>query len=156
MIRNSMGALFGIIGIWMALGGAVSVAAAPPADLVKQVIDYYYQGQNEGPVLVDATLCKVVHDLECKNALAGGSLPEGETINVWLQFFVPEDAVYDDIMVEYTHEGVPRRLTPYTIKGSIRYRVVDRHKLNKTGDWKITVKKGTQALKTFNLKVTEK
>jgi len=156
MKHASIVALIAVMGIFAAMGSVRPAQAAPPADLVKQVVDYYYEGQNEGPTLVDAKLCKVVHNLECKTALDPGAVPEGETVNVWMQFFVPEDAVYDDIMVEYSHEGVPRRLTPYTIKGSIRYRVVDRHKLNKPGSWKITVKQGTENLKNFELRVVEK
>jgi hypothetical protein len=156
MIQKPVIALLGgIVMFWM-LSGAVRVDAAPPADAIKQVIDYYYNGQNEGPTLVDAKICKTVHDLQCKTEIGDGPVPKGDTIHLWMQFFVPNDAVYDDIMVEYAHEGVPRSLTPYTIKGSIRYRVVDQHKLNKPGTWKITVKKGTTNLKTFNLEVSDK
>lgn len=156
MIRKSTLASLAILAVSVGLCGNVPAGAAPPADAVKEVVDYYYHGQNEGPTLVDAKLCKVVHDLECKTEIGSEPVSEGDTINVWMQFFVPSDAVYDDIMVEYAHEGVPRRLTPYSIKGSIRYRVVDQHKLSKPGAWKITIKKGTQSLKSFNLEVAEK
>lgn len=155
MTRKPVRVLIGMIGLLVAAGAGATVEAVPPADAIKQVVDYYYHGQNEGPVLVEAKVCKTVHKLECKTEMDTESVPKGETVNVWMQFFVPEDAVYDDIMIEYTHEGVPRRLIPYSIKGSIRYRVVDQYKLNKTGSWEITIKKGTQGLKTFALEVVE-
>jgi hypothetical protein len=80
----------------------------------------------------------------------------GEAINVWMQFFVPKGASYDDIVVEYKHEGVPRNLKAHKIEGSIRYRVVDRYKLDKPGKWTIAIKKGLTNLKMFNITVVEK
>jgi len=68
-----------------------------------------------------------------------------------MQFFVPKGGVYDDIIVEYKHEGIPRNLAAHKVEGSIRYRLADTYKLEKTGNWTITIKKGITGLKEFNI-----
>ena len=73
-----------------------------------------------------------------------------------MQFFVPKGATYDDIIVEYKYEGVPRNLASHKVEGSIRYRMVDSYKLNKIGKWTITIKKGLTVLRTFDVNVIEK
>jgi hypothetical protein len=136
--------------------GVIPAVASPQPKTLKEAVDYYYSGQNEGPVLVDTRVCKVIHSLDCKTVLNPNAVPMGETVNVWMQFFVPKDGVYDDIMVEYAHEGVPRTLTPHKIQGSIRYRVIDKQKLDKPGKWTISVKKGTTSLKKIDVQVIKK
>ena len=141
------------VGLLLAL---TSVAfAAPNAKMIKEVVDYYYSGQESGPILTEAKLCRGVKDFECTDQIKPDSVKKGETINVWMRFFVPKGTSYDDILVEYKHEGVPRRLTPHTIESSIRYRLVDKNKVDKTGNWTITVKKGTARLKDFKIKVVK-
>jgi hypothetical protein len=133
------------IGLGLTLVLNAAAVAAPTAKIIKEVVDYYYNGQEEGPVLTEAKLCKAVKDFECTDAINANSVKKGETINVWMRFFVPKGATYDDILVEYKHEGVPRRLTPHKIEGSIRYRLVDKNSADKTGNWTITIKKELQS-----------
>jgi hypothetical protein len=130
--------------------------AAPPADTIKAVVDYYYEGSDEGPVLVDSKLCTEVQDLQCVGETDPATVAVGDTIMVWMQFFVPKDVTADDIMVEYAHEGVPRGLKPHKVDASIRYRVVDRYPLKKVGKWAIVIKKGTIPLKRFDIDVVER
>ena len=130
--------------------------AAPQAKSVKEVVDYFYNGQKEGPILIDSKLCKSIKDLECEQAIAPNAVALGEVIHVWMQFFVPKGGVYDDIMVEYKHEGVPRNLNAHKIEGSIRYRAVDKYKIDKPGNWTITIKKGLTNLKEFQITVIQK
>jgi hypothetical protein len=142
-----------VVGLGFLLLLSTGADAAPTAKMITDVVDYYYNGQKEGPILTDAKLCKDVKNFECTETLNPDSLTKAETVNVWMQFFVPKGASYDDIVVEYKHEGVPRRMTPHKIEGSIRYRLVDKSSLDKTGDWTITVKKGITGLKEFKVKV---
>ncbi len=130
--------------------------AAPPAKTVKEVVDYFYNGQEQGPILTDAKLCKSVKALECEGEVDPKAVMQGDVIHVWMQFFVPKGAMYDDIIVEYKHEGVPRHLTARKVEGSIRYRVVDKFKLDKPGKWAITIKRGVTNLKGLNITATEK
>ena len=130
--------------------------AAPTAKMVNEVVDYFYNGQQEGPILADAKLCKSIDALNCQENMDANAVPMGEPIKVWMQFFVPKGATYDDIIVEYKHEGVPRNLTAHKVEGSIRYRMVDKFKLDKLGKWTITIKKGLTNLKEFKINVIKK
>ena len=150
-----------IIGVWLIaccsilLLGASSGMAAPAAKAVKEVVDYFYNGQADGPILTDAKLCKSIAALECEAAIDPKAFTVGEILHVWTQFFVPKGAVYDDIIVEYKHEGVPRHLKARGVEGSIRYRVVDKFKVDKPGKWTVTIKKGVTNLWEFNFTAVE-
>ena len=130
--------------------------AAPEAQKIREVVDYFYNGQKEGPVLIDSKLCKNIKDLECQDQLAQNSLSMGESVKVWMQFFVPKGESYDDIFVEYKQNGTTRNLQANKVEGSIRYRLVDSYKPDKIGDWTITIKRGSKSLKMLNFKVIEK
>jgi len=129
--------------------------AAPTAQMVKEVVDYYYEGQKDGPILIDAKLCKDIKEFECGEPVDPSRFAVGETINVWMRFFVPKGGQYDDILVEYRHEGIPWRLIPHKVEGSIRYRVIDKFSLAKPGNWTIYIKRGVKKLHEFNVKVVE-
>ena len=134
----------------------IHAMAAPPAKMVKEVVDYYYEGQTEGPILMDAKLCKTVKSLSCEEPADPKAFTAGEPVRIWMQFFVPKGASYDDIIVEYKHEGVPRNLASHKVEGSIRYRLVDSYKLNKVGKWTITIKKGLTVMRAFDVNVVDK
>ena len=134
----------------------IYVMAAPPAKMVKEVVDYFYEGQAEGPILTDAKLCKTVKSFICEEPADPKAFTAGEPVRTWMQFFVPKGSSYDDIIVEYKHEGVPRNLASHQVEGSIRYRLVDSYKLNKVGKWTITIKKGLTVLRAFDVNVIEK
>ncbi len=130
--------------------------AAPKASVVKEVIDYFYNGQEEGPILVESTLCKTIKSLNCEEVMDSNVISMGEPVKVWAQFFVPKGGIYDDIFVEYKHESIPRHLKARKVEGSIRYRFVDTYKPDKIGKWTITIKKGLTDLKTFDIEVNKK
>jgi hypothetical protein len=144
-----------VLGSLFILGTPVTMAA-PPAKEIKEVVDYFYSGQKDGPILTDSKLCKSIKDLECEQPLEPNAVQLGDLIQVWMQFFVPKGGVYDDIMVEYKHEGVPRNLNAHKVESSIRYRVVDKYKIDKPGKWTITIKKATTSLKDFQITVIPK
>ena len=135
---------------------ASGTMAAPPAKAVKEVVDYFYNGQKDGPILTDSKLCKSIKDLECEQAIDPDAVMLGDFIYVWMQFFVPKGGIYDDIMVEYKYEGVPRNLNAHKVEGSIRYRAVDKYKVDKPGKWTITIKRGLTNLKEFPITVIQK
>ena len=146
-----------VLAFWgMFVLGQAPGMAAPPAQNVKEVIDYFYNGQAQGPILTDSKLCKDIKALECEAAVDPTAVALGDVLHVWMQFFVPKGAMYDDIIVEYKHEGVPRHLNARSVESSIRYRVVDKYKLDKPGKWTINIKKGVSNLKAFNITVIEK
>jgi hypothetical protein len=130
--------------------------ATPTSKMVKEVVDYFYDGQTEGPILTDAKMCKSVKSLIFEEPADPKAFISGEPIKIWMQFFVPKGAFYDDIMVEYKHEGIPRNLAAHRVEGSIRYRLVNSYKLNKPGKWKITIKRGLTDLRAFDVNVIDK
>ena len=134
----------------------MDVTAAPTSKMVKEVVDYFYDGQTDGPILTDARICRTVKSLNCEEPADPQAFAAGEPARIWMQFFVPKGAAYDDIIVEYKHEGVPRNLASHKVEGSIRYRLVDSYKLNKVGKWTITIKKGLTVLKAFDVNVIDK
>ncbi len=136
--------------------GFSNALAAPKASVVKKVIDYFYNGQEEGPILVESKLCKTIKSLNCEEVIDSNVISIGDPVKVWAQFFVPKGGIYDDIFVEYKHEGVPRHLTARKVEGSIRYRFVDTYKPDKIGKWTITIKKGLTDLKSFDIEVIKK
>jgi len=155
MIRKTNYFYLLCVGLGLLLFLNTGAAAAPTAKMTKEVVDYYYTGQKEGPILTEAKLCQGIKDLECSEITNPNNITKGETVHVWMQFFVPKGASYDDILVEYKHEGIPWRLTPHKIEGSIRYRLVDKSILDKPGNWTITVKRGINKLSEFKVKVVE-
>jgi len=139
----------------MLLFTSVQAMAIPTSEMAKEVVDYYYYGQEQGPILTEAKLCKTVEALECVEELKLDSVLLGETVKVWMRFLVPKDATYDDIFVEYRYENMPWRIVPHKIVGSVRYRVVDQFKLSKPGKWTITIKKGISKLEEFTVNVVQ-
>jgi hypothetical protein len=71
--------------------GATNGMAAPAPKAVKEVVDYFYNGQADGPILTDAKLCKSIAALECEAAIDPKSFTVGEVLHVWMQFFVPKN-----------------------------------------------------------------
>jgi hypothetical protein len=136
--------------------GSSNALAAPEASVVKEVVDYFYNGQEEGPILIESKLCKTIKSLNCEEVMDSNVISMGEPVKVWAQFFVPKGGIYDDIFVEYKHEGVPRHLKARKVEGSIRYRFVDTYKPDKLGKWTITIKKGVTDLKTFDIELNKK
>jgi hypothetical protein len=106
--------------------GFSNALAAPKASVVKEVIDYFYNGQEEGPILVESKLCKTIKSLNCEEVMDSNVISMGEPVKVWAQFFV------------------------------IRYRFVDTYKPDKIGKWTITIKKGLTDLKSFDIEVIKK
>jgi hypothetical protein len=130
--------------------------AAPEAEKVREVVDYFYNGQKEGPVLIDSKLCKTIKGLECQDQIEQNTISLGEPVKVWMQFFVPKGGMYDDIFVEYKLNGMARSLEAHKVEGSIRYRLVNTYKPDKVGDWTVTIKRGSKSLKMLSFKVIKK
>jgi hypothetical protein len=134
----------------------INAMAAPEAKNIREVVDYFYNGQKEGPVLTDSKLCESIKGVKCQDQLKSNNISIGEPVKVWMQFFVPKGALYDDIFIEYKHNGIPRNLQSHKVEGSIRYRIVNTYKPDKIGGWTVTIKRGSKSLKMFNFNVMKK
>ena len=49
--------------------GFSNASAAPEASVVKEVVDYFYNGQEEGPILIESKLCKTIKSLNCEEVM---------------------------------------------------------------------------------------
>lgn len=137
----------------------------PSADAVKSTWDYFYKGQNQGPVLVDAKLCTEVakdgpNKFECVAEVAPEGVKANTTVNVWQAYLVPQGDSIDDLMVQVKQGNVVRETKDVKLKGEgWRTRQWTGVRLSKPGDWTITIiykpqgQDKEQELKSLKVKV---
>ncbi len=95
-------------------GTAVAAAPAqppPPADEVRRVLDYYYNGKDRGPTLLELKACLKVDSgkdsptkFECIEPVTG-PVKVGTQVHAWVSSFVPKGGSYDDVSLQFLHEG---------------------------------------------------
>ncbi len=132
---------------------------APSADAVKSTWEYFYKGQGQGPVLVDAKLCTEVakegpNKFECIAEANPEGLKAGTTVMLWQSYLVPQGDSIDDLMVQVKQGNVVRETKDVKIKGEgWRSRQWTGVRLNKPGEWTVSVIRGEQELKSIKVKV---
>lgn len=138
-----------------------SFAVTPVSKEVKKVVDYYYNGKAKGPLLVDFVPCLKVNldpksssQYSCKTR-AKGSLKKGTKISAWTNWLVPEKGNYDDIMIQFVHDGIVRSTQDITLNAGIRKRAFRTIALNKTGKWQIKVLRNRKVIASAKLKVVK-
>lgn len=134
---------------------SLALQAAPPTgEQVKSVLDYFYNGQGQPPILVDAVLCK---DIERKNKETkfncneafGDTGSKGDTVNVHMTFLVPKGDEAE-MMVQAVLDGVVRSTKDFKVKGgSMRNRTWKAFTLKKPGKWEFRILKGSETIKTL-------
>ena len=79
----------------------------PGADAVRDTWDYFYKGQGQGPVLVEAKLCTEVgkdgaNKYECTAEVdpAAGVKANTPNLVLWQAYLVPQGDSIEDIMVQ--------------------------------------------------------
>jgi len=131
----------------------------PSADAVKSTWDYFYKGQTQGPVLVEAKLCTEVakdgpNKFECTAEVAPEGVKANTTVMVWQSYLVPQGDSVEDIMVQTKLGNVVRETKDVKVKGEgWRARQWTGVRLNKAGDWTINIMRGDQVLKAISVKV---
>ncbi len=136
---------------------ALTLTSAPPSpEAAKSVIEFFYDGQGQAPVLADAVLCK---DIERKDkdkkfdclAKYGATVPQGETVNVYLTYVIPHGDE-KELMIQASHEGVVRATKDVKIKGQgLRTRTWRGFKVSKPGKWEFKVLDGATVTKTLTI-----
>ena len=132
---------------------------APPADAVRDTWNYYYKGQGQGPVLVDARLCTEVgkegaNKFECTAEVPPEGVKANSNIMVWQAYLVPQNDSVEDLMVQVKQGNVVRETKDVKVKGEgWRARQWTGIRLSKAGDWSVSIMRGDQVLKTLNVKV---
>ncbi|MCY1073888.1 hypothetical protein [Archangium lansingense] len=132
---------------------------APSADAVKTTWEYFYKGQGQGPVLVDAKLCTEVakdgpNKFECTVEANPDSIKAGTSIMLWQSYLVPQGDSIEDLMVQVKQGTVVRETKDVKIKGEgWRSRQWTGVRMNKPGEWTVSILRGDQELKSIKVKV---
>lgn len=143
---------------------APAVPAAPPApapspEVIKQFLDYQERGAASGPVLLDLIPCTKVDNTkgsptqyQCIEPVKG-SVPKGTTVFAWLQWMVPKDGKYEDVQIQFLHEGQVRKTVDNPVAGFGRTRGWRGENFNKVGKWTIKITRGAQEFGTATVDV---
>ena len=139
-----------------ALLGAVPASALaqtePSPDEIQRVLDYFSSGRGRGPILTGFKACVGMDTkkesptrLECTEEVTG-PVKKGTLIHAWTAWFVPQGDSYDDIAVQFLHEGSLRSTLDVAVATAYRTRSYKSLTLSKSGTWEIKVVRGEKVL----------
>jgi hypothetical protein len=132
----------------------------PSADAVKGTWDYFYRGQGQGPILIEAKLCTEVaregaNRFECIAEVdPSAGIKANTNVMVWQAYLVPQNDTYEDVQVQVKQGDTVRETKDVKLKGEgWRARQWTGVRLNKPGTWTVNVIRGGQTLKEIQVKV---
>ena len=141
--------------------GEAAKMAAPTKDEIARVVSYYMEGKGSGPVLTEFKPCLEVDtkkgsatQWECVQPVAG-AVKKNTPVHAWTSWLVPQGDKYDDIMVQFVHEGVVRATNDASVTAALRTRTYKTKTLNKTGKWEIKILRGSEELAAAVVNVEE-
>ena len=168
MMRRSVAAaalLFATLAFAQDAGTAAAPAPTgpveppPSAELIKKFLDYQENGKDRGPALLDLIPCVKVDSTkgsptqyQCIEPV-GASVPKGTTVFAWLQWLCPKDGKYEDVSIQFLHEGQVRKTVDNPVVGFGRTRGWRGENFNKVGKWTIKVMRGDKELGTAAVNV---
>ncbi|GMU00680.1 hypothetical protein KH5H1_48000 [Corallococcus caeni] len=148
-----------VAGAQEAAAPAAESVKAPSADAVRDTWNYFYKGQGQGPVLVEAKLCTEVakegpNKFECTAEVGPEGIKAGTTVMLWQSYLVPQGDSIDDLTVQVKQGNTVRETKDVKVKGDgWRARQWTGVKLAKPGSWTVVVMRGDQVLKEVPVKV---
>lgn len=127
--------------------------AAPSGDEIKKVVEYYNAGKDAGPVLAEVKACLKVDTtkgsptfLDCTEPVTG-KVKKGAAVNAWTLWLVPKDGKYEDVSVQWLHEGQVRTTNDLALKFSqVGARTYLFTTVNKPGKWEVKILRGGKEL----------
>ncbi len=136
--------------------GTKPLAPAAPVDLpsaaeAKKVLEYYYRGREQGPLLVELVPCLKVDNTtgpsksDCLEPVTG-PVKKGTTVNAWTLWIVPDGGNYDDVIIQWSLEGQVRSTTDVKLVPAFRSRTWRPSALHKVGKWEIKILRGADTL----------
>lgn len=143
----------------LAAAPAKAPVKVPAADAVRDTWNYVKDGKGQGPVLVEAKLCTEIgkdgpNKFEC-TVEVGAEVKANTTVMLWQAYLVPQGDSYEDLMVQVKQGNTVRETKDVKVKGEgWRTRNWTGVRLNKAGDWTVSVVRGDQVLKEVKIKVT--
>jgi hypothetical protein len=133
---------------------AAPVQPPPSADEVRRVLDYYYNGKDRGPTLVELKACLKVDTqkdsttkFDCVEEVKG-AVKLNTLVHGWMMWLLPKGANYDDVALQFAHEGQVRSTIDIKLEGEMRSRTFRSQQLSKKGKWTISVVRGSTVLGT--------
>ena len=128
------------------------VEPPPSAAVIKQVVEYLENGKDRGPALIDLIPCTKVDTakgsptaFQCVEPVSG-AVKKNTTVFAWMQWYVPKDGKYDDVQLQFLHEGQIRQTVDVNVAGFGRTRVYRGSNFSKVGKWTIKVTRGDKEL----------
>ncbi|MBN1206424.1 MAG: hypothetical protein JXB05_16050 [Myxococcaceae bacterium] len=135
-------------------------AAKPSADAAKSTVDYYLKGQGGGPIILDAKLCTEVGKQEgsTKNECiaevdTAAGVKANSRVTLWLSYLVPQGDTYEDVQLQVKQGDTVRETKDLILKEGLRSRQWPGVRLNKPGNWTVTLSRGDEILKELQVKV---
>jgi hypothetical protein len=163
LTRSMVCAVLGLSSVAMAQDEAApeakEPAKVPSADSVRDTWNYFYKGQGQGPVLVEAKLCTEVakdgpNKFECITEVGAEGIKAGTNVMLWQAYLVPQGDSIDDIQVQTKQGTTVRETKDVKVKGDgWRARQWTGVSLKKPGNWTVSVIRGDQTLKEVQVKV---
>ncbi len=139
---------------------ASAETAKPSADAVRDTWNYFYKGQGQGPILVEAKLCSEVAKegpdrFECMVEVSPASgVKAGATLFLWQAYLVPQGDAIEDLKVETKLGSTVTESKDVRVKGEgWRARQWTALRLDKPGAWTVSVVHGKQTLKEIRVEV---
>ncbi|MCY1046459.1 hypothetical protein OV208_34460 [Corallococcus sp. bb12-1] len=148
-----------VAGAQEAAAPAAETVKAPSADAVRDTWNFFYKGQGQGPVLVEAKLCTEVakdgpNKYECTAEVGPEGVKAGTSVMLWQSYLVPQGDSVDDISVQVKQGATVRETKDVKVKGEgWRARQWTGVKLSKPGAWTVVILRGDQVLKEVPVKV---
>jgi hypothetical protein len=135
--------------------------AKPSAEAVRDTWNYFYKGKDQGPVLVEAKICTEVakdgpNKFDCLVEVDPntGVKANATGLMLWQSYLVPQGAVVEDIMVQTKQGATVRETKDVKLKGEgWRTRQWTGLRLNKPGNWTVSIIRGDQVLQEIQVKV---
>ena len=134
----------------IALGLSLFTSAASSAVLnqptpteIQRVLDYYYNGIGQAPILTELKLCDgVIKEGEnknnCRNEISPSAVTLDTDVFIWMNFLVPKNTTAN-ILLQLNHKGITRITRSTEMTNSIRYRTWSNVRFSRTGDWVLKV-----------------
>jgi hypothetical protein len=138
---------------------APALAAPPSADDAMKVVTWYYDGKDDGPLLLKAVPCLKIDDAKdskTKNECiqpAGDTVPKGSKVSLWTAWMVPVGGKFDDITVQFLLDGTVRETKDVSVAESWRTRTWSTSTLSKPGKWEIKILRGGTELSSSAITV---
>lgn len=135
------------------------VEPPPAAAIIEQVVEYLENGKDRGPALIDLVPCLKVDQtkgsptaFQCIEPVSG-SVKKGTTVFGWMQWYVPKDGKYEDVQLQFLHEGQVRQTVDLNVTGYGRSRVFRGSNFNKIGKWTLRISRGEKELGAATVEV---